>query len=65
MQRVGRLSLSPIVPPRWSDRVTQPAMSPPSPDFKCLDCGYSLRDLPNQNCPECGRLFDLRPSMIL
>ncbi|HSV13785.1 MAG TPA: hypothetical protein VLI90_05970 [Tepidisphaeraceae bacterium] len=24
----------------------------------CLDCNYSLRDLPTPRCPECGREFD-------
>lgn len=24
----------------------------------CLSCGYSLRDLPGNRCPECGRAFD-------
>lgn len=24
----------------------------------CLGCGYSLRNLPSQTCPECGRPFD-------
>src|SRR5689334_6297711 len=25
---------------------------------RCLDCGYSLRGLPESRCPECGRRFD-------
>lgn len=25
---------------------------------KCLRCGYSLRHLPDNCCPECGRRFD-------
>ena len=24
----------------------------------CLDCGYLLRGLPEEKCPECGRPFD-------
>ena len=24
----------------------------------CLECNYSLRGLPDQRCPECGRTFD-------
>ena len=24
----------------------------------CLDCGYDLRGLPKNRCPECGREFD-------
>jgi rRNA maturation protein Nop10 len=25
---------------------------------RCLGCGYALRGLPDDNCPECGRAFD-------
>jgi hypothetical protein len=38
----------------------QPASAPPSlPNtVRCLKCGYALRDLPADRCPECGRPFD-------
>jgi hypothetical protein len=26
--------------------------------MRCLDCGYDLRGLPENRCPECGRAFD-------
>ena len=26
--------------------------------MSCLDCGYDLRGLPENRCPECGRAFD-------
>jgi hypothetical protein len=32
---------------------------PTLPDFaRCLNCDYSLRQLPESRCPECGRAFD-------
>lgn len=32
---------------------------PPLPDTAvCLHCGYSLRGLPENACPECGKAFD-------
>jgi hypothetical protein len=34
-------------------------MKPQLPDTAvCLQCGYSLRGLPEPRCPECGRAFD-------
>jgi hypothetical protein len=31
----------------------------PSPEpMRCLACGYDLRGLPENRCPECGRAFD-------
>jgi len=27
-------------------------------DARCLNCGYRLRGLTNEHCPECGRTFD-------
>ena len=26
----------------------------------CIDCGYNLRGLPENRCPECGKQFDLQ-----
>jgi len=26
--------------------------------MRCLNCGYDLRGLPENRCPECGRAFD-------
>jgi len=26
--------------------------------MRCLNCGYDLRGLPKNRCPECGRAFD-------
>jgi hypothetical protein len=33
-------------------------MTPPILDPRCLDCGYVLKGLPENRCPECGRVFD-------
>lgn len=30
----------------------------PTPNKRCLDCGYILGGLPENRCPECGRPFD-------
>lgn len=35
----------------------------PLADAHCTQCGYSLRGLPENRCPECGRAFD--PAEIL
>lgn len=32
-------------------------MAPPE-TMRCLGCGYDLRSLPENRCPECGRGFD-------
>lgn len=32
-------------------------MAPPETMY-CLDCGYDVRGLPENRCPECGRAFD-------
>jgi hypothetical protein len=32
---------------------------PPERHKRCLGCGYDLRRLPENRCPECGRAFDL------
>ena len=31
-----------------------------APDRLCERCGYDLRDLPQERCPECGLAFDAR-----
>ena len=33
-------------------------LMPPPKAMRCLDCGYDLRRLPENRCPECGRPFD-------
>ena len=35
-----------------------PASTPVPEQAVCLGCGYRLRGLPSQVCPECGRWFD-------
>jgi hypothetical protein len=29
-----------------------------NPEARCLKCGYLLRGLPRNECPECGQAFD-------
>lgn len=40
---------------------TDPQMTPPIPaadDLFCLSCGYELRGIDSERCPECGRAID-------
>lgn len=38
---------------------SQPALPPPPPEVGyCLKCGYDMRGLGVQTCPECGTVFD-------
>lgn len=34
------------------------------PDVECLQCGYDLRGLPENRCPECGRPFPRPPTLL-
>jgi len=36
----------------------QPNPEPQPSSMLCIDCGYSLVQLDEQRCPECGRAFD-------
>ena len=38
--------------------MTNPHASSSTDTAFCLGCGYFLRNLPTQTCPECGRPFD-------
>lgn len=42
------------------------AATPPNSAIICIKCGYQLRSLPSNICPECGRSFDPKdPSTFL
>jgi len=37
----------------------EPRGPTPNIGLHCADCGYSLAELPEQRCPECGTAFDI------
>lgn len=39
--------------------------APAKPELHCLHCGYDLRGLPEDRCPECGHYFDRAHLMAL